>query len=540
MPHKKKESNTIQSIDELSKVFIETLKEISSSGKGFSLNELSRLLKKREGVQKLISLASSNVGKTTETVSEDELKGLKKRLAYAVEERKKIHRQFVDIDDQFENEKDFQKRFLITILGMCHTTGNEAHFDLLNQYKQLVMEDAELENREQVLTSIKKSLLKSDTGKKGDDKTGRSKSFERSIVKESTPDILQELKKAFQENLEKLRSVLGDDYSPDLVKVIQRINESDDVSYLISQRAKILAVIERFAEQTRSERDRITRFIREIGEKLVTLEQELDTSSAATLKRQKENVDFHENLHSEIEVISDTIENSDDFESLESMVMLRLKKISSAVVKKRDEFLDRLKETELEREKIHTDFEDVIQELEKEKKIIEEQARTDPLTGIFNKRVFGECIEIEFERYKRYLKPFSLIFFDIDNFKKVNDTYGHEAGDRALKGITISAGQALRKTDILARYGGEEFVVILPETDIKHGVNVAKKLHKLIENTVFDYEGQNVSITISVGITEVRETDSSTDSVVKRADKFMYCAKEKGRNSVVSDLDVDE
>jgi len=115
-----------------------------------------------------------------------------------------------------------------------------------------------------------------------------------------------------------------------------------------------------------------------------------------------------------------------------------------------------------------------------------------------------------------------------------------EAGDRALKGITASAGQALRKPDVLARYGGEEFVVILPETDIKHGVNVAKKLHKLIEKTVFDYEGQNVSITISVGITEVCETDLKPDSVVKRADKLMYCAKEKGRNRVVSDLDVDE
>jgi len=401
MPHKKKEIFTIESIDELSQVFVETLKEISSSGKRFSLNEFARFLKKRESIQELISLTTRNAGKTTETVSEDELSGLRKRLAYAVEERKKTHRQFVELDDEFENEKDFQKRSLLTILGMCHTTENDAHSDLLNQYKQLVMEDAELENREKALASIKKSLMKNDTSKKGDGKTGRSKSLERDIVKESTPDILLELKKALQETLEKLRSILGEDYGSDLVKIIQRVSESDDVSYLISQRSKILAIIKRFAEQTRSERERITRFIIEIGEKLVILEQELETSSAANMQRQKENVDFHENLHSEIKVMSDTIESSDDFESLESMVMLRLKKISSAVVKKRDEFLERLEETEFEREKIHSDFENVIQELEKEKKIIEEQARTDPLTGIFNKRVFGECIEIEFDRYQR-------------------------------------------------------------------------------------------------------------------------------------------
>ena len=115
---------------------------------------------------------------------------------------------------------------------------------------------------------------------------------------------------------------------------------------------------------------------------------------------------------------------------------------------------------------------------------------------------------------------------------------GHEAGDKVLKSIAERVGEMVRKPDVLARYGGEEFVVILPETDVIQGITVASKLRKGIEETIFEYDNDRVRVTISLGITEIKEIDKEYQSVINRADKYMYMAKKKGRNLVISDLDI--
>ena len=149
-----------------------------------------------------------------------------------------------------------------------------------------------------------------------------------------------------------------------------------------------------------------------------------------------------------------------------------------------------------------------------------------------------DSIDAELDRFHRYNQPFSLIFFDLDRFKDINDRYGHEAGDKVLKAIAGRINEILRKPDIFARYGGEEFVVILPETRLKQGLNVAAKLRQEIEDAVFEYEDKRVPVTISLGITEVRETDRHYRVIVNRADSYMYRAKEQGRNRIISDLDM--
>jgi diguanylate cyclase (GGDEF)-like protein len=158
----------------------------------------------------------------------------------------------------------------------------------------------------------------------------------------------------------------------------------------------------------------------------------------------------------------------------------------------------------------------------------EKMAETDPLTNIYNRRKFSRLLDQEIQRVERYDRLLSIAIVDIDHFKKVNDTYGHDTGDYVLRRITELIKENIRVTDVLARYGGEEFVVILPETDIKGAIRQMERMRKTVAKTSFDGVG---NLTISAGITSYMGGDSCK-SMITRADKALYVAKEEGRNRV--------
>ncbi|MBR0597831.1 GGDEF domain-containing protein [Sinanaerobacter chloroacetimidivorans] len=150
----------------------------------------------------------------------------------------------------------------------------------------------------------------------------------------------------------------------------------------------------------------------------------------------------------------------------------------------------------------------------------------DPLTGAFNRRYFSTYLENEIQSVKWKHKAFSLIMVDIDHFKKVNDTHGHERGDYALKALTETIQNSIRRSDVLSRIGGEEFIVLLPDTDLSTAVQLAERIRKNAANSAIDGIGK---LTISLGITEYKDQDTSL-SILKRADQALYLAKENGRN----------
>lgn len=154
----------------------------------------------------------------------------------------------------------------------------------------------------------------------------------------------------------------------------------------------------------------------------------------------------------------------------------------------------------------------------------------DPLTGIYNRHFYNQKIEEEIQRFQRYHNEFSLIMFDIDHFKNVNDLYGHDMGDKVLIEYTKLVSSTLRKTDIFCRIGGEEFVIILPHTPIDEAKSLAEKLRIQIEEHKII-----LPITVSFGVVVFKEIDNE-HSVLKRADKALYMAKERGRNRVVVGL----
>lgn len=164
---------------------------------------------------------------------------------------------------------------------------------------------------------------------------------------------------------------------------------------------------------------------------------------------------------------------------------------------------------------------------------IVEISRIDELTELLNRRAFYERLEDEHERFKRTNQPYSLVMMDIDHFKEVNDTYGHSAGDRILRGFSERLRSHTRKVDILGRFGGEEFILLLPETDHEGAQNLAEKLRETIAEAPFSLDGQTVNITASFGVTTQGSSDPlSYEELIKATDEAMYDAKADGRNCV--------
>lgn len=164
---------------------------------------------------------------------------------------------------------------------------------------------------------------------------------------------------------------------------------------------------------------------------------------------------------------------------------------------------------------------------------LNDAAHTDPLTKIYNKGYLLEALEAEFKRAKALHQHFTLLFFDIDHFKKINDTYGHDAGDYVLKEfVNMIRKRHIRNKDVFARYGGEEFVILLQETDAVAAAHRAEEIRAEIQAHPFIYEGKRIAVTSSIGISEMTVNMEAAQTLLKSADTALYAAKKNGRNRI--------
>lgn len=164
---------------------------------------------------------------------------------------------------------------------------------------------------------------------------------------------------------------------------------------------------------------------------------------------------------------------------------------------------------------------------------LNQEANTDGLTKCFNKMYFNQACDLSVKKSKVTGDPLTLMIFDIDYFKKLNDNYGHDAGDFVLKDMANLIRQnGVREDDIFARYGGEEFVILLPKTNLKHGYEIAERIRRLVEEYQFVYESKTLPVTVSVGVADYRQGVNTGTDLFKRADKAVYTSKSKGRNQV--------
>lgn len=168
-----------------------------------------------------------------------------------------------------------------------------------------------------------------------------------------------------------------------------------------------------------------------------------------------------------------------------------------------------------------------------EQKLVEMNMR-DGLTGIYNRGFMETKLNEEYFRHKRYSRAFSIVMFDIDHFKKVNDEHGHQCGDFILKSVSSRISAAIRNIDYLFRYGGEEFCCMLPETNLEGAELVAERFREAIMDMENNFNGAVIKVTISLGVADLRSDTESPNDLIQHADEALYRAKREGRNRVES------
>jgi diguanylate cyclase len=237
-------------------------------------------------------------------------------------------------------------------------------------------------------------------------------------------------------------------------------------------------------------------------------------------------------LVGEIKAMGETVESAKDLQQIREQVRDRLESIdqhlqafrereatfTAATHARGEQMRSRITELEAEAKRLHHQLQDQ-----------QRLSTIDMLTNIPNRLAYEKRVEEELHRWRRFNQPTCIAVWDVDHFKRINDTYGHRAGDRVLRAVADCFASRIRSTDFVGRYGGEEFVMILPGTSLDEATLFSEKLRAAIAEIGFHFRGTPVSITVSSGVTAFL-LDDSTDAAFDRADKAMYRAKEAGRN----------
>lgn len=277
------------------------------------------------------------------------------------------------------------------------------------------------------------------------------------------------------------------------------------------------------------------RSLREVVIRQSTLKQSLNDAKTTLKSLMTTFIDRLGNLtestgeyHQKIEGYSQKISNTNSLTDLSHLledIMQDTRIIQASALRSHEELLATRKQAD--------EAENRIRELEQELMQVSELVREDQLTGALNRRGMDEAMEVELKRADRNQTPLSVALLDIDDFKKLNDTLGHQAGDHALSHLSKVIRETLRPTDAVGRYGGEEFVIILPDTPLDAAVETLQRLQRDLTKKFFLHNHEKVLVTFSAGVA-LRGEDEDQQDLLGRADKAMYQAKLAGKNRVVA------
>ncbi len=288
------------------------------------------------------------------------------------------------------------------------------------------------------------------------------------------------------------------------------------------------------AAVTRSKRE-FEDFLKRLDERLELLREHFSAQSSAQSGRLHASEDLDREIREEIERVGQRLQESDNLQDLKQSVSRHLASIGQAV--------GRFRTQETERERVLSGQLEAMQEkvaaMEAHSEQMQEQVRkerlramTDLLTELPNREAWQERLSFEYNRWQRYSHPLTVGVLDIDLFKRINDSYGHKAGDRVLQLVAKEFRERLRTTDFVARFGGEEFVVLFPETEPADARSVVDKLREHVGKLPFHFRGEPVTVTFSAGLAGFVAGDTE-ESVFDRADRALYQAKDAGRDRVI-------
>ncbi|MEZ0152001.1 MAG: GGDEF domain-containing protein [Candidatus Reddybacter sp.] len=280
-------------------------------------------------------------------------------------------------------------------------------------------------------------------------------------------------------------------------------------------------------------------FLQQVTDRLKDMDEFLESETTKLESAQNDGQRFDDDIQSNVSTIRDDINQATGLPQLKTLVDTKLELISEHINTYRVAEQKRVEQSRDDVESMHKRMQALEQETESLKKVIVEknqQAMFDALTKVPNRLFYEQKIEEEFARWQRTDSPLTLAVWDIDFFKKINDNFGHKAGDKVLETIAQLLNKRIRKTDFFARYGGEEFVMLLPDTEAQEALKLADGLRESIEKCSFHYRGEDVRVTASCGLSSFSQGDK-VDQIFERADKALYEAKKNGRNRCVLSAD---
>ncbi|BCX88852.1 diguanylate cyclase [Methylomarinovum tepidoasis] len=321
---------------------------------------------------------------------------------------------------------------------------------------------------------------------------------------------------------------------PDLAEAGERLTgvltQEGAVAEALEGTAELLNAINARLQQ---EQAAIESFLEQLSGKLQTLEsQTLDVSELLL----GEGGDWNEKLSIHVDHLRLHTLRETDLESLKQAVAERLDILSAQLQAFREAEQSRNQTAERQIAELTRRLRELEQEAEdlrQRLRLAHHQALHDPLTGLPNRQAVDERLVQEFARWRRFGEPFSLLLWDVDHFKRINDRFGHQAGDKALRVVAQVLRKGIREVDFVGRYGGEEFLMLLPETGREGALKLAEKLRRAVKECGFNSRGKPVPITISCGLTQVQENDTP-ESLIERADQALYEAKERGRDRCIA------
>ncbi len=295
---------------------------------------------------------------------------------------------------------------------------------------------------------------------------------------------------------------------------------------------KSFKLLLKIKQHNQSEQQDIDKFLSHITEQLAVLDVSIMGASTAAQQSAENRNKLDQSVSEQMEQLQLSSSNATKLEPLKGIINSRLASIAK-------EIQEHSQKEAIQRQKTQQQLDDLVNkikemesessELKSKLKIANTQALRDTLTGLPNRHAYNERLETELARWKRYRTPLSIIIWDIDHFKNINDSYGHKAGDKVLLLIAKQLSDHSRATDFISRFGGEEFTMLLPNTDGPSALILANQLRQTIEKTGFNASGSSVTITISCGVTQF-VLDDTDETAFERADQALYQAKQEGRN----------
>ncbi len=323
-----------------------------------------------------------------------------------------------------------------------------------------------------------------------------------------------------------------DKQASDIKQQLQTDLDTDSFQTVLEESIDLLLSIEK---HTLTEQEEIEDFLSALTQQLTELSHQASGASAANQEKAISRNRLDQSVSKQMLELQQSSAIATNLAPLKQLITSTLESITKQITEHQQEEATHLNETQQQLQEMSAK----IQAMELESKdlkyklqLARDKALRDPLTGLPNRLAYDERLATEFARWQRNQTPLTMIIWDIDHFKQINDNFGHKAGDKTLSIIARLLSSNCRKSDFVARFGGEEFIMLLSETTKESGLILAEKIRAIVEKSGFNAGGRAVSITISCGITQFLDTDDF-ESFFERADQALYTAKNKGRNQCV-------